>query len=347
MSPASWTVLLLSDQHDDVRDLLPAFPIAPWRTLSAPLKTTTTAELTPMHPDILFIDATADVRRGRGRHAPALHSRGRSAFLRSSSSSTREASARFRFEVGADDFLLVGASAGEISARLELIVRRVGPRRRGHRLEGRRPDRQPRELSGLRARRPLDLTYKEFELLKFLAQRPGRVCDRDLLVARGVGLRLLRRHPNGRRPHPTPARQARARARGPDRNDPQRRLSAGAQTPRQKLIFRVDAHRHFRCVRLLRVAVARVDPGRVPAIRCARDLGMVALAQTQVDHRPRSTGRQDGESHYQPSPRGPGKDGGSNVEGRIDGRNVCCRRRGRGRWLGGSHAARETPGLIS
>jgi len=30
--------------------------------------------------------------------------------------------------------------------------------------------------------RPLDLTYKEFELLKFLAQRPGRVCGRDLLL---------------------------------------------------------------------------------------------------------------------------------------------------------------------
>ena len=30
--------------------------------------------------------------------------------------------------------------------------------------------------------RPLDLTYKEFELLKFLAQRPGRVCDRDMLL---------------------------------------------------------------------------------------------------------------------------------------------------------------------
>jgi DNA-binding response OmpR family regulator len=30
--------------------------------------------------------------------------------------------------------------------------------------------------------RPLDLTYKEFELLKFLAQRAGRVCDRGLLL---------------------------------------------------------------------------------------------------------------------------------------------------------------------
>src|SRR5437773_3908200 len=30
--------------------------------------------------------------------------------------------------------------------------------------------------------RPLDLTYKEFELLKFLAQHPGRVFTRDQLL---------------------------------------------------------------------------------------------------------------------------------------------------------------------
>jgi DNA-binding response OmpR family regulator len=30
--------------------------------------------------------------------------------------------------------------------------------------------------------RPLDLTYKEFELLRFLAQHPGRVFTRDQLL---------------------------------------------------------------------------------------------------------------------------------------------------------------------
>jgi DNA-binding response OmpR family regulator len=30
--------------------------------------------------------------------------------------------------------------------------------------------------------RPLDLTYKEFELLRFLAGRPGRVCTRGQLL---------------------------------------------------------------------------------------------------------------------------------------------------------------------
>ena len=40
------------------------------------------------------------------------------------------------------------------------------------------PDTYAAKLKG----RPLDLTYKEFELLKFLAQHPGRVFTRDQLL---------------------------------------------------------------------------------------------------------------------------------------------------------------------
>jgi DNA-binding response OmpR family regulator len=59
--------------------------------------------------------------------------------------------------------------------------------------------------------RPLDLTYKEFELLKYLAQHAGRVFTRAQLLQE-VGLRLLRRHPD-RRARPAAARQARNRVR--------------------------------------------------------------------------------------------------------------------------------------
>ena len=48
---------------------------------------------------------------------------------------------------------------------------------------------------------------------------------------RGVGLRLLRRHPNRRRACPAAAGQARSRARGTDRDRPQRRLQDGAAGP--------------------------------------------------------------------------------------------------------------------
>src|ERR687891_301649 len=78
----AWTVLLLSDQAGDVRDVLRAFPIAPYRLVTLPLKGTSPQDLIEIHPEVLLLDGT----------------------------------------------------------------------------------------------------YKEFELLKFLSQRPGRVCDRDLLL---------------------------------------------------------------------------------------------------------------------------------------------------------------------
>ena len=73
------------------------------------------------------------------------------------------------------------------------------------------------------AGRPLDLTYMEYELLKFLAQNPGKVFTREMLLT-GVGLRVLRRRPHGRRPRPAAAGQARRGARQPDPDGAQGRL---------------------------------------------------------------------------------------------------------------------------
>ena len=181
MSPASFTVLMLSDQHDDVRDLLPAFPIAPWRVLTAPLKTTTNAELTSMHPDILLIDATADARAAEDatRSLALAWEIGLPPII---VVVDEGGVGSFRFEVGADDFLLVEATAGEIAARLSMIVRRVGRGDEEAVLKVGDLTVNPENYQVYVRGAPLDLTYKEFELLKFLAQRPGRVCDRDMLL---------------------------------------------------------------------------------------------------------------------------------------------------------------------
>ena len=125
MTPTTHTVLLLSDQHSDVRDLLPSFPIAPWRVVVAPLKSTTTEDLADMHPDVLLLDATSDTRVAEDatRSLALAWEIGLPPIIVIVDA---EAVASFRFEVGADDFLLVGASSGEISARLGLILRRLG-----------------------------------------------------------------------------------------------------------------------------------------------------------------------------------------------------------------------------
>ena len=181
MSVRPLTVLMLSDAHDDVRDLLPNFPIAPWRLAHARLKATTAEDLVAIHPDVLFVDATSDPAAAE-EATRALAVAWEIGLPPIIVVVDEESVTGFRFEVGADDFLLVGASAGEISARLGFIVRRSGRGDEPGVLKVGDLSVNPENYQVYVRGRPLDLTYKEFELLKFLAQRPGRVCDRDMLL---------------------------------------------------------------------------------------------------------------------------------------------------------------------
>jgi DNA-binding response OmpR family regulator len=86
---------------------------------------------------------------------------------------------------GLDDVVLVSAGPAEVEARLRLatarMARAAGGVSAGLVSTGELsidPDTYAAKLKG----RPLDLTYKEFELLKFLAQHPGRVFTRDQLL---------------------------------------------------------------------------------------------------------------------------------------------------------------------
>lgn len=86
---------------------------------------------------------------------------------------------------GLDDVLLSDAGPAEVEARLRLTASRrtIGPASltNGQINAGEltiNPNTYAVRLKG----RPLDLTYKEFELLRFLAQHPGRVFTRDHLL---------------------------------------------------------------------------------------------------------------------------------------------------------------------
>lgn len=86
----------------------------------------------------------------------------------------------------ADELLTSTASEGEIRVRLTMLQIRSGSGSEGSiRLGGLLIDTDSYKAS-LRGR-PLDLTYKEFELLRFLALRPGRVFTREDLLQRVWG----------------------------------------------------------------------------------------------------------------------------------------------------------------
>ena len=175
------TVLMLSDRARDVKDLLPNFPVAPYLVLQAPLKATGPEELIPIHPDLLLVDATGDVEIAQDatRRLSLAWETGLPPII---VVVDQDAVGRFRFESGADDFLLSEATTGEISARLALAIRRAGHGEEATVIKVGDLTVNPDNYQVYVRCRPLDLTYKEFELLKFLAQRPGRVCNRDLLL---------------------------------------------------------------------------------------------------------------------------------------------------------------------
>jgi DNA-binding response OmpR family regulator len=177
----AWTLLLLTDSAGDVRQVLPEFPRGPWRVEIGGLKGTSARDLVEVHPDLVLVDATSDAGAAAdaARELSQAWEIGLPPVLVIVDQS---AVATFPFEAGADDFVLTSASSAEISARLDLLGRRSGRGEDPTVLKIGDLTINPENYQVYVHGRPLDLTYKEFELLKFLAQRPGRVCDRDLLL---------------------------------------------------------------------------------------------------------------------------------------------------------------------
>ena len=86
-----------------------------------------------------------------------------------------------------DDFVVAGASVAEVEARLAHLFWRTG-RGKQHDLIVYGPlalnlETYQAALGG----RPLDLTFMEYELLRFLAAHPGKVFTREVLLSRVWG----------------------------------------------------------------------------------------------------------------------------------------------------------------
>ncbi|GAA2567829.1 two-component system response regulator GlnR [Winogradskya consettensis] len=85
---------------------------------------------------------------------------------------------------GVDDVILADAGPAEVEARLQFAVGRLAtaPAGAGDQVRAGELSIDPETYAAKLRGRPLDLTYKEFELLRFLAQHPGQVFTRAQLL---------------------------------------------------------------------------------------------------------------------------------------------------------------------
>src|SRR5918994_4237020 len=167
---------LLTDRSPDVA--VPALlEVAP-DLKTEPLSAASLGHLLRLEPEAIVVDAVENPAQA---WSVLLELRGRDARVPAALILERDQLERYPWHEVADELVFPGAPAAELRVRLAMLRRRAGA---GDgtviRLGALAIDTETYRVTA--SGRPLDLTFKEFELLRFLAQHPGRVFTRPSLL---------------------------------------------------------------------------------------------------------------------------------------------------------------------
>src|SRR6478609_226670 len=168
-------LLLTADPHPE--SVLPSLSLLAHNVRTAPTEVSSLLEAGSA--DVAIVDARTDLAAARGL-CRLLGTTGTSVAVVNEGGLVA-----VNVEWGLDEILLPGTGPAEIDARLRLLVGRRGGaashENAGKVSLGELVIDEGTYTARLRGR-PLDLTYKEFELLKYLAQHAGRVFTRAQLL---------------------------------------------------------------------------------------------------------------------------------------------------------------------
>jgi len=176
------TLLLLTNAAGSSAEVLPTLGLLGHTVRVLPLDAAALVDAPPA--DVVILDARRDLVAARGT-SRVLRTIGTSAPLLAVV--TEGGLAAVATDWGLDDVLLDSAGPAEVEARLRLALGRVSAAATtpGERPEEIRSGDLSIDEATYQAKvgsQPLDLTFKEFELLKYLAQHPGRVFTRAQLL---------------------------------------------------------------------------------------------------------------------------------------------------------------------
>jgi DNA-binding response OmpR family regulator len=176
------TLLLLTSALQPSADVLPALALLPHQVKILPAEGS--ALLDAPDADAILVDARQDLAQARdlcrlirttGVDVPLLLV------------VTEGGLAVVAVDWGMDEVLLSAIGPAELEARLRLSIGRLAAQRNpedpdAHVIRSGEVTVDDATYTAKIGGRPLDLTFKEFELLKYLAQHPGRVFTRDQLL---------------------------------------------------------------------------------------------------------------------------------------------------------------------
>jgi DNA-binding response OmpR family regulator len=174
-------ILLLTNGREPPAEILPSLSLLPHAVRVVPAAAEYVHDATPA-PDAVLVDGRRDlvgirhvlrVLRATGNQVPVIVI------------VTDGGWAAVAADWGVADLLLHTAGPAEVEARLRLAIGRSSPPPSDHLPDEIRSSGLVINEATYTARmngRVLDLTFKEFELLKFLAQHPGRVFTRAQLL---------------------------------------------------------------------------------------------------------------------------------------------------------------------
>ena len=167
--------VLLSERPP--REALPALEELPLDLKTEPLSVASHAHVLALHPLGVLVDAAENP--GQGHHV--LRALREAAHVPAVAIVERRDLERFGWDEVCEELVFPAAPASELRLRLSMLRRRHG----GADGSILRIGPLVLDADGYRvalAGRALDLTFKEFELLRYLARRAGRVCTRPTLL---------------------------------------------------------------------------------------------------------------------------------------------------------------------
>ncbi len=175
-------LLLLTSSTEASAEVLPALSLLPHQVKILPAEGS--ALLDAPEVDLVLVDGRRDLAQARdlcrlirttGSDSPVL--------LILTEGGLAVAAADWAM----DDVLLATAGPAELDARIRLAIGRLAEKRdadnpESHIIRSGEVSVDDATYTAKLGGRPLDLTFKEFELLKYLVQHPGRVFTREQLL---------------------------------------------------------------------------------------------------------------------------------------------------------------------